>query len=768
MTPDSRQRLWTRLALTAGLVLLVVAVRSTDWTFVRSHASSLLPSALAAIAISGAWHVVRTWAWQACFPVRAVAWRRLFRVRLAAEAVSYVTVRGVAGEPLKVLLLRDQVTADRATAAVALERLAYMICTTLLVGVGASVAWARLPLTPAWRSVFLAFAAGSVLVAGGVALLLRRAAASASRRPVTPPPERLTRLRAFTAGVGLHLQAALHAGPARILSLAGASVAGYLLMAFEAWAVLRIGGWPISFGQAVAIETLTRVMSMATAVIPANLGALEVASLAAAAAAGTPGGALLAVARRLRGLFWAGAGFAVFPGGLRGQTPSAQRPDDSGDRPLLYVAHDARIETPPDARLAGLPLGERVIRVALKAGFQRILVWAPGRQPAPGSKWAAVTVVRTPDAWRRELANLPEDTVLTAIGPGTLVSPRLLEDAALVLHAGGVAQDVPAGSAFPVSGVLQVPLHLARRVDDLASALVDRVWSPLPTPTGEEVSSGHASLALRMPTMAAHAAADATLQRSVFKPTDATMARFNRRMSLPISTALLRTPVSANAMSVFVCALGLFSGWLFSVGEYGAGLAGASISLAASILDGCDGEIARLKYQESALGCWLETIGDYSYYIAIFIGLTVGAVKQTGAPFMATLGAAGIAGTLLSFALLIYLRRTITQGRPETLHAVARTRFKAESSWWTRLVWRLSFVATRAAMPYGILALAIVGLLPAVVVLCAIGANVYWLSLVFKLPALLGQPAPMPWAPVVLAAEAGLASPGQPSRPTGA
>ena len=57
---------------------------------------------------------------------------------------------------------------------------------------------------------------------------------------------------------------------------------------------------------------------------------------------------------------------------------------------------------------------------------------------------------------------------------------------------------------------------------------------------------------------------------------------------------------------------------------------GAFLSLAASVLDGCDGEIARLKYQESALGCWIETFGDYSYYIAIFIGLTVGAVRADG------------------------------------------------------------------------------------------------------------------------------------------
>ena len=42
-------------------------------------------------------------------------------------------------------------------------------------------------------------------------------------------------------------------------------------------------------------------------------------------------------------------------------------------------------------------------------------------------------------------------------------------------------------------------------------------------------------------------------------------------------------------------------------------------------------------------------------------------------------------------------------------------------------------------MPYGILAFALVYGLTAIVVLAAIGANVYWISLVVKLKDLLGQ-----------------------------
>jgi hypothetical protein len=96
----------------------------------------------------------------------------------------------------------------------------------------------------------------------------------------------------------------------------------------------------------------------------------------------------------------------------------------------------------------------------------------------------------------------------------------------------------------------------------------------------------------------------------IFKPTDGVLARFNRRISIPISLVLIRTPITANQISVGIIGLGFWAAWLFSCGTYAASLLGAVVSLAASILDGCDGEVARLKYQESVCGCWLETVGD--------------------------------------------------------------------------------------------------------------------------------------------------------------
>jgi phosphatidylglycerophosphate synthase len=347
--------------------------------------------------------------------------------------------------------------------------------------------------------------------------------------------------------------------------------------------------------------------------------------------------------------------------------------------------------------------------------------------------------VTTADGWQKALSAWPGDTAATAIGSGTVVSPALLEDALGVRPTSDPGlTPVPAGSGYPRSGLGRIQIHDVMDPAELASRLRGEspTWDDLPS--GEDVAAGRGRLALRIVEPADVTRAEQTIRRSSYKVTDNKLARFNRRTSLPISIALIRTPLTANQLSVALVAVGFYSAWLFSLGHYWTGVLGAFLSLAASVLDGCDGEIARLKYQESALGCWIETFGDYSYYLAIFVGLTVGAAARTGWPGFYWLGAIALAGTLLSFALLIYLRSRITAGRPDRLHAIARERFKAEPTWWTRIIWRISFVATRSAMPYGIMALSLVGLLPLVVALAAIGANVYWISLVLKLRHLLG------------------------------
>ena len=112
------------------------------------------------------------------------------------------------------------------------------------------------------------------------------------------------------------------------------------------------------------------------------------------------------------------------------------------------------------------------------------------------------------------------------------------------------------------------------------------------------------------------------------KPTDGIFARMNRRISIPISRQLIKLPITPNMVTLFTLGVSLASGLYFAFGGYWNTLLGAVLSLWASILDGCDGEVARLKLQSSAFGCWLETICDYLYYLFIFAGMTIGLTRS--------------------------------------------------------------------------------------------------------------------------------------------
>jgi CDP-L-myo-inositol myo-inositolphosphotransferase len=63
-------------------------------------------------------------------------------------------------------------------------------------------------------------------------------------------------------------------------------------------------------------------------------------------------------------------------------------------------------------------------------------------------------------------------------------------------------------------------------------------------------------------------------------------------------------------------------GGLLSVGLYAAGLVGGLLVQLASIIDGCDGEIARLKHMSSARGAWLDTVLDRYADMAVALGVT--------------------------------------------------------------------------------------------------------------------------------------------------
>jgi CDP-L-myo-inositol myo-inositolphosphotransferase len=116
------------------------------------------------------------------------------------------------------------------------------------------------------------------------------------------------------------------------------------------------------------------------------------------------------------------------------------------------------------------------------------------------------------------------------------------------------------------------------------------------------------------------------LLQSLSKPDeDGLVARYlNRPMSRRISEILVRTPVTPNGISILGFGVGIIGAIMFCQGGYiWTILAGLVIQLS-SIVDGCDGEVARLRFQSSKFGGWFDTILDRYGDTAMVVGVSFG------------------------------------------------------------------------------------------------------------------------------------------------
>lgn len=110
------------------------------------------------------------------------------------------------------------------------------------------------------------------------------------------------------------------------------------------------------------------------------------------------------------------------------------------------------------------------------------------------------------------------------------------------------------------------------------------------------------------------------------KPQDGFVSRFlNRPISSRITSVLVKFPVQPTAFTASIFVLPLIAAVFLQRGDYLSVLLGAVIFQIFSILDGCDGEIARAKNLESKFGERLDSLCDFLgsliYVIALGSGL---------------------------------------------------------------------------------------------------------------------------------------------------
>lgn len=115
----------------------------------------------------------------------------------------------------------------------------------------------------------------------------------------------------------------------------------------------------------------------------------------------------------------------------------------------------------------------------------------------------------------------------------------------------------------------------------------------------------------------------ALLAKLADKPSDGPVSRhLNRPLSIRISRRLVNCRITPTQITVLSFLLSVLAAALFAAGGYATLLAGGIVAQVASIIDGCDGEVARLKFQSSQYGGWLDAVLDRYADAFLVFGLT--------------------------------------------------------------------------------------------------------------------------------------------------
>jgi phosphatidylglycerophosphate synthase len=251
-------------------------------------------------------------------------------------------------------------------------------------------------------------------------------------------------------------------------------------------------------------------------------------------------------------------------------------------------------------RIAGITARDRAARIASRVGAKRVLVIDRDHTRAEIAAWreghdCPILVIRVDQLVHTPLvaplvAAMPDHGLAIAVGPDN-------EYAGAFVAAGDAAN---------------------RAVDALARGDSDTTIAG-----AADARIPHGDIARHPITTAEdRRGAHDMLYRLLSKPQDNMITKYLfRPISSRISRVLVKTPATATQVSIVVAILVALGCWMTLDPRTEMMIGGALVILAASYLDCCDGEIARIKLQASTFGAWLDTIVDELSSIGYMVAL---------------------------------------------------------------------------------------------------------------------------------------------------
>ncbi len=297
-----------------------------------------------------------------------------------------------------------------------------------------------------------------------------------------------------------------------------------------------------------------------------------------------------------------------------------------------------------DQKIAGLPVFHRLVLALHRAGIKRLLVLSRNLDEKERTRWEEIlnadlrlrgrVLWIDPEQFLRGEANewveaAKDSSGVLVAGANVVATPQLIQtflrDALNTWSLGhhGVASLGPSGNdrggihlvasdkldivrAFAENRVIREPVEV------ISPSGSFRYWTALADP-GELPQSEQNLI-------------DEHRQHY----TQLMDVHCNSLLSLKISRYLVRLPFSPNHLTLFGLLIGLASGYFFALGNYWSGVVGALLAAFTAVWDCCDGDVARLRFEESDFGEALDTTCDNIINIFVFGGIALGVGRQQG------------------------------------------------------------------------------------------------------------------------------------------
>jgi phosphatidylglycerophosphate synthase len=734
------------------------------------------------IVLGGISHVLKTWAWRLTFTcdIGGIAWFRSFGMRLISEAIAQLGLPGkVLGEGVRVSLLGSAVPMANGISSAAIDAGLYTLTSAMVTVAGISTALLLAPGSGKWRLWAVLFAGVLIAFVAFVGIVIAKGWRFASK--AASAMGRLPRFQKWISAKESVIDSAEEClltfhreAPRAFWASLALNFLCHALAILEVYVVLKFMGARASLLGALALEGLTKLINLAGSLNPGNIGTYEGGNMLITKLFGitATSGLTLALCRRARAIFWAAIGAVCLmlmkrasqqnktdlesnPNlqGRSGVEPTEQEMNPEQQKHSQTVIILANVEQNPTgfssslARVGTLPILLRAILTVHGTRADRIIVAAPsgqahlirstlrqtGRLPASVKFRELGQEMDLSSLIRNEAATSERVTIVSG---DTIFKPQLLHSAvewegtgALALATDGELAGIyvlPQSVALDVFGKCKVR-HQA--LADLHSYMQARGFAVVKDVPGEMWHRVAVSQDL--------AEAERKLDTWLVKPTDGLFARNNRRVSIPISRQLIKLPLTPNMVTMLVLGVSFSSGAFFARGGYWSTLLGAFLSVAASVLDGCDGEVARLKLQSTRFGCWLETVCDYLYYLFVFGGMAIGLTRTSGNRVYLAWGALLCFGAVMSFLVVSFTRQRFSGAHPEKFLAVWQKKAESQSSNPLLFLGRhTEFIIRRCFFPYALLFFAIVNLTKVAFVATALGANLVWVIALYSCVAL--------------------------------